>query len=202
MAKIAPLVLKGKADPLSAYRLLGIVEGALLLERHLDAPLVGRHEELARVRSAFDEAVSTRRCRMLTVFGPPGIGKSRLARELTAVVDGEASVLTGRCLPYGEGITYWPLVEIFREAGAEDELEAALLAGAPDEIFWSVRKSLEQRARERPLALVVEDIHWAEPTLLDFAEHLGDWTCDARCSCSASRDPSCSTSGRVGVESR
>jgi tetratricopeptide (TPR) repeat protein len=116
---------------------------------------------------------------MLTVLGPPGIGKSRLARELTAVVDGEAAVLTGRCLPYGEGITYWPMVEIFREAGAEDELEAALSAGAPDEIFWSVRKSLERRARERPLALVVEDIHWAEPTLLDLAEHLGDWTRDA-----------------------
>jgi class 3 adenylate cyclase/tetratricopeptide (TPR) repeat protein len=177
--KTGPLVLKGKSDPLSAYRLLGIVEGAPLLARHLDAPLVGRHKELARVRSAFDEAVSTRRCRMLTVLGPPGIGKSRLARELTAVVDGEAAVLTGRCLPYGEGITYWPMVEIFREAGAEDELEAALSAGAPDEIFWSVRKSLERRARERPLALVVEDIHWAEPTLLDLAEHLGDWTRDA-----------------------
>ena len=94
-------------------------------------------------------------------------------------IDEEASVLTGRCLPYGEGITYWPMIEIFREAGAEEELETALSAGAPDEIFWSVRKALKQRARERPLALVVEDIHWAEPTLLDLAEHLGNWTRDA-----------------------
>jgi class 3 adenylate cyclase/tetratricopeptide (TPR) repeat protein len=177
--KTAPLVLKGKAQPLTAYRLLGIVEGASPLERRLDAPLVGRREELARVRSAFDEAVSTRRCRLLTVLGPPGIGKSRLARELSAVVDGEGSVLTGRCLPYGEGITFWPIVEIFREAGAEGELETALSAGAPEEIFWSVRKALEQRAREKPLAIVVEDIHWAEPTLLDLVQHLGDWTRDA-----------------------
>jgi class 3 adenylate cyclase/tetratricopeptide (TPR) repeat protein len=175
----APLLLKGKSEPLNAYRLLGIVEGAALVERHLDAPLVGRREELARVRAAFDDAVAARRCRLLTVLGPPGIGKSRLARELSAVIDGQATVLTGRCLPYGEGITYWPIVEIFREAGAEDELEAALSAGGPEDVFWSVRKSLEQRARDRPLALVVEDIHWAEPTLLDLVQHLGDWTREA-----------------------
>jgi predicted ATPase len=88
-------------------------------------------------------------------------------------------VLSGRCLPYGEGITYWPLVEIFQEAHAEDELAAALSAGAPEEIFWSVRKAFEQRSRQRPLALVLEDIHWAEPTLLDLIEHLADWTRDA-----------------------
>jgi class 3 adenylate cyclase/tetratricopeptide (TPR) repeat protein len=175
----APLALKGKAEPVNAYRLLAIAEGVPLLQRHLDAPLVGRREELARVRSAFDDAVNTRRCRLLTVLGPPGIGKSRLARELSAVVDGQATVLTGRCLPYGEGITYWPIVEIFHEAGAEDELEAALSAASPEEVFWSVRKALEQRARERSLALVVEDIHWAEPTLLDLIQHLGDWTRDA-----------------------
>ena len=178
-ATIESLALKGKTELQTAYRLQRIAGDAELVERHLDAPLVGRRSELARVRSAFDEAVSARRCRLLTILGPPGIGKSRLAREVSAVIDAEASVLTGRCLPYGEGITYWPMVEIFREAGAEDELEAALSAGAPEEIFWSVRKALEQRAREHPLALVVEDIHWAEPTLLDLAEHLGHWTRDA-----------------------
>jgi predicted ATPase/class 3 adenylate cyclase len=178
-AMIESLALKGKTELQTAYRLQRIAGDAELVERHLDAPLVGRRSELARVRSAFDEAVSGRRCRLLTILGPPGIGKSRLAREVSAVIDAEASVLTGRCLPYGEGITYWPMVEIFREAGAEDELEAALSAGAPEEIFWSVRKALEQRAREHPLALVVEDIHWAEPTLLDLAEHLGHWTRDA-----------------------
>jgi class 3 adenylate cyclase/tetratricopeptide (TPR) repeat protein len=176
---VAPLAVKGKTEALVAFRLLRVRVGAPAFARRLDAPLVGRRAELARVRSAFDDAVEARGCRLVTVVGPPGIGKSRLAREVSEALAGEASVLTGRCLPYGEGITYWPLVEIFREAGAEHELDAALSSGAPEEVFWSVRKSLEQRARERPLALVVEDIHWAEPTLLDLAEHLDDWTRDA-----------------------
>jgi len=176
---VKPLSVRGKAEPLPAFRLLRVLEGASAFERRLDAPLVGRQEELVRLRSVFDEAVSERRCRLVTVFGPPGIGKSRLAREVAAALTDEAAVLSGRCLPYGEGITYWPLVEIFREAGAEDELEVALSAGAPEDVFWSVRKVLGRRARERPLALVVEDIHWAESTLLDLIEHLADWTRDA-----------------------
>ena len=88
-------------------------------------------------------------------------------------------MLLGRCLPYGEGITYWPLREIFAAAGAEEELDEALTAPTPEDVFWGVRKALEQRAREQPLALVVEDIHWAEPTLLDLLEHLVDWARDA-----------------------
>jgi class 3 adenylate cyclase/tetratricopeptide (TPR) repeat protein len=176
---VEPLALKGKADVVAAHRLVRVVEGAQAFERRLDAPLVGRHEEIAALRGAFDLAVSERRCRLVTVLGPPGIGKSRLARELAAMLGDDATVLFGRCLPYGEGITYWPLVEIFREAGAENELDDALSAAAPEDIYWSVRKALESRARERPVALVVEDIHWAEPTLLDLLEHLIDWTRDA-----------------------
>ena len=176
--RVAPLAVKGKANPVSAFRLLRVVEGAAAFERRLDAPLVGRSVELARVNAAFREVLSERRCRLVTVLGPPGIGKSRLAREVATALASEARVLSGRCLPYGEGITYWPLVEIFRDAGAEQELEIALGADAPEEIFWAIRKALERHARQRPLALIVEDIHWAESTLLDLLEHLAQWTRD------------------------
>jgi class 3 adenylate cyclase/tetratricopeptide (TPR) repeat protein len=178
VAPVEPLSVKGKAEPLASYRLLRVAKGAPAFGRRLDAPLVGRRQELAKLCTAFEAAVSERRCRLVTVLGPPGIGKSRLARELEAALV-DAAVLFGRCLPYGEGITYWPLVEIFRDADAEEELTAALAAGAPEEIFWSVRKAFERRSQKRPLALVIEDVHWAEPTLLDLVEHLVSWTRDA-----------------------
>jgi class 3 adenylate cyclase/tetratricopeptide (TPR) repeat protein len=177
---VEPLSLKGKADLVPAFRLVRVIEGAPALERRLDAPLVGRREELAELRAAFEAAVSERRCRLVTVLGPPGIGKSRLARELAAALAEDAAVLSGRCLPYGDGITYWPLREIFAAASAEVELDEALSAEAAEEIFWAMRKALERWARDRPLALVLEDLHWAEPTLLDLIEHLVDWTRDAQ----------------------
>jgi class 3 adenylate cyclase/tetratricopeptide (TPR) repeat protein len=176
---LAPLELKGKSELLAAYRVVGVAAGGEAFVRRLDAPLVGRREELDAVRAAFDGAVAERRCRLVTVLGPPGIGKSRLAREAAALLAAHAGVLQGRCLPYGDGITYWPLREMFAAAGGEDELAAALASDNADEIAWAVRKAFERRADERPLALVVEDIHWAEPTLLDLLEHLVEWTRDA-----------------------
>ena len=137
------------------------------------------------------------------------MGKSRLIREFLASVDGETSVLRGRCLPYGEGITYWPLAEALREAAgisdSDDRAAAgrkllALLAGDRDaeliaarlataiglsdepaaqaELFWAVRRTLEHLAASRPLVVVFDDIHWAEPTFLDLVDHLADWSRD------------------------
>ncbi len=176
---VEPLTLKGKTEPVPAYRLLTVIEGAAAFDRRLDTPLIGRREQLALVHRTFERCASERACDLLTVLGPPGMGKSRLAREITSTLSTRATVLTGRCLPYGEGITFWPLVEIFREADADKALAAALASSGPEEIFWSVRKELEQRARDRALVLVFEDIHWAEPTLLDLIEHLVEWARDA-----------------------
>ncbi len=134
---------------------------------------------MTRLRTAFDAAVAERRCRLVTVLGPPGIGKTRLSREFAASLCDEAEVLQGRCLPYGEGITYWPLREIFAAAHLEDRLATALEASAAEEISWTVRKMLEERARERPHVLFFDDIHWAESTLLDLIEHVNDWTREA-----------------------
>ena len=161
-----------------AYRLLEVRTDAPAFARRLDAPLVGRAGERALLVQAFERAARERACHLITVLGPAGIGKSRLAAELCKEVAGQATILEGRCLSYGEGITFWPLVEIFRAAGAEAELERALSATAIEDTFRAVRKALEVRARERPLVAVFDDIHWAEPTLLDLVEHLADWSRD------------------------
>jgi class 3 adenylate cyclase/tetratricopeptide (TPR) repeat protein len=173
------LELKGKGEPVAAFRLRGVREGAPAYTRRLDSPMVGRERELALLRQAFDRAVDERACHLFTILGPAGVGKSRLVLELLASVGGEARVLSGRCLPYGEGITFWPLVEIFQQADAEHELDAAFAAASAEETFWAVRKLFEALADERPLVLILDDVHWAEETFLDLIEHLADWSRDA-----------------------
>ena len=193
---LPPLRLKGKADPVDAWRLVEVLPGVPAFTRRLEVPFVGRSRELGVLRGAFERAQSQGSCELVTVVGAPGIGKSRLAREFHAETRDKARVVVGRCLPYGEGITYWPLVEVVRQiAGSdprkgldellagEDEgplavqrLAAALgLVESPtpsEEIFWAVRVLFEKLARERPLIAIVDDIHWAEPTLLDMLEYL------------------------------
>jgi class 3 adenylate cyclase len=181
----------GKRDLVARFRLDHVDDAAAGYARRLDAPLVGRREELRRLRELVEPAVAARRPAVVSVLGPAGIGKSRLARELACSVAGMA-VVTGRCLSYGSGITFWPLVELFEELGGLDAV-AAELAGsdgtadaierlrgvvgageAPpsDELFWAVRRILEQLAARRPLLVCLEDLHWAEPTMLDLVEYL------------------------------
>jgi class 3 adenylate cyclase len=143
------VTLRGKTEPIAAHRLRRVIEGAPAFERRFDTPLVGRGQELDRVRIVFDRALADRQCQLVTVLGAPGIGKSRLAREIALELGKDAVVLSGRCLPYGEGITFWPLREIFAAAGAGDDLDAALASEWAEEIFLAVRKLLEHRARHR-----------------------------------------------------
>ena len=197
---VEPLSAKGKAEPLQAYRLLAVIEGADSFARRLDTPLVGREREQRLLREAFERAVEERSCHLFTLLGTAGIGKSRLAQELVEALGESALVMTGRCLPYGDGITYWPLVEIVRELGTESSV-GQYLEGEPDaktivnnvfaaigiadgelspeETFWAVRKLFEALARERPLVIVLDDLHWAETTFLDLVEHLADWSREA-----------------------
>ena len=166
-----PLAAKGKSRPLAAYRLTSLVKGAEFIPRSLDSSLVGRENELAQLQRAYDHAVSERVAYLFTLLGPAGIGKSRLLRELTKRVD--ARPLSGRCLPYGEGITYWPLAEI-EPLASEIDFDANR-----DEIALRTRRILERLARERPLVLVFDDLQWAEPTFLDLVDHVTDLARDA-----------------------
>jgi class 3 adenylate cyclase/tetratricopeptide (TPR) repeat protein len=195
---VAPLDLKGKADPVPAYRVLGLVDAESSVTRH-QGPLVGREHEVGLLLGAFSDAVAAGRCRLATVFGSPGMGKSRLAEELVSQVSRAAVVARGRCLSHGRGITFWPVVEIVRKAAgileedspavarekiadlAHDDAVAQRVAAAVglsgqefpvEETFWGVRKLLETMAAVRPLVVVFEDIHWAESTMLDLIEHV------------------------------
>jgi len=182
---VEPLALKGKAEPVPAYRLLNVRDAP---ERRHEARFVGRERELALVGEAWERVRSERRCELVTVIGDAGVGKSRLAAELLASL--EATVVRGRCLPYGEGITYWPVVEVLKQLDLLPSDEAAAVAirsllgeteaaTSAEEIAWAFRKTLEQAAAERPLVVVFDDIQWGEETFHDLIEHVALLSSDA-----------------------
>jgi class 3 adenylate cyclase len=167
------LALKGKPDSVPAHRLLMLDASAAGVARRLQRPLVGRVRERERLRSDFADVAAGSTCRLFTLIGPAGIGKSRLVADFLEQVDGVASVARGRALSYGEGITYWPLVEMLIQLGIEP---AEAILSSPAETQLATRTLLERRAAERPLVLVVDDLHWAEPPMLDLVDHVADWS--------------------------
>jgi class 3 adenylate cyclase/tetratricopeptide (TPR) repeat protein len=190
---------KGKRDAVPAWRVLAVDADAPGIARRLDSPLVDRVEELARLREVVETAETERRAVLATVVGPAGVGKSRLVHELLDGLADRATVLSGRCVAYG-GTTYRPLVEILRNAGGPEAVTRALageeneqllaerleaaggLSSATfttDEIFWAVRRFVELNARERPVVLVVDDAHWAEPTFHDLVDYLAAFVTEA-----------------------
>jgi class 3 adenylate cyclase/tetratricopeptide (TPR) repeat protein len=201
------LELKGKSEPVSAFRLLEVKSGAPSFARRLDSPLVGREGELARIRHALEEAITQRACRVTTVVGDAGLGKTRLVTELVSEEADRTRALWARCLPYGEGITFWPVAELVKTAAGIGELDSPGAArsklrnlvgdvddgnriadrvaaaiglgeggGEIQETFWAVRRLIEVLAGDRPLVVVFEDIHWAEPTFLDLLQYLAGFS--------------------------
>jgi DNA-binding SARP family transcriptional activator len=189
---VGALELRGRVEPLPAYRFVRLGDVAERLAS-LDVPLVGRRNELRRLRNAYRRARDERRCMLALVVGEAGIGKSRLARELVRASRDEATILVGRCVSYGDGATYLPIGDVVRQATRDgsltellsDEEDADLVADrltalteAGDaslpagDSFWAVRRFLEMLARRRSLVLVLEDVHWAEPTFLDLVEYV------------------------------
>jgi class 3 adenylate cyclase len=161
-----------------AFRLNVLVESALTTDRPPPTRIVDREAELRTIVDAFETARGERRCRVVTVVGDAGIGKSRLASELVDRILPVATVLVGRCVSYGDGATYLPLAEMLTQSGAD---LAAVLGDSSSmgEELLALRLYFESLARARPLVLVLEDIHWAEPTLLDLVEHLRSHVVDA-----------------------
>jgi class 3 adenylate cyclase len=182
---VEPLELKGKAEPIPAYRLLHVGDAP---ERRHEALFVGREREIETLREAWERVQREQRCELVTLVGDPGVGKSRLAAEFLASI--EVTVVRGRCLPYGEGITYWPVVEVLKQLDLlpMDEAAAAAIrsllgeteaATSAEEIAWAFRKTLEQAAAEQPLVVVFDDIQWGEETFLDLLEHVALLSSDA-----------------------
>ena len=210
-----PVEAKGKSEQVAAYRLIGLTatgpeRGVGVTSRRTDSPMIGRLRQRRLLSEAFEQTVDERVCHLFTILGAAGVGKSRLVSEFLSSLGDGALVLHGRCLSYGEGITYWPITEAIREAAGliDDDDDAAVRTklgglidterdraqaverigalmgrsagtGSAEETFWAVRTALESLARKQPLVLVLDDVHWAEPTLLDLVEHLADWTHDA-----------------------
>jgi len=189
----------GEGEP--AFRLAGLRAGGAR-PRERVSPLVGRDQQMRVLSNTFETAARDRGCHLVTVLGAAGVGKSRLVEEFTAGLGDGATVLAGRSLPYGEGITYWPLAELLRDfAGeADGDLRGAVAARLNDEpkadviadvlaeaiglggsasyptekIVWAARRLFEVLAQDRPLVVVLDDLQWAEPTFLELVEHVAD----------------------------
>jgi tetratricopeptide (TPR) repeat protein len=175
---LEPLALKGKSAPVAAFRVVSVDPAAPGVARHLDTALVGRERELRLLREAWQRVVDESGCHLFTLLGMAGVGKSRLVAELLDGIGEHALVLSGRCLAYGDGITFWPLIEALSAAGelAHAVVERLRRGGAaiPEELFLEVRRLLESLALERPVVLYIDDLQWAEAMLLDLLDHVVD----------------------------
>jgi class 3 adenylate cyclase len=204
---VKPLALKGKGEAISAVRLLAVPE---VTGRRAASPIVGRDHELELLARTFDGVVRGQACHLVTVLGSAGVGKSRLVQEFLTRRPDDATIVRGRCLSYGEGITFWPIKGVISEAAglsgdespqAAREKICSLVESAPDADLivervaetigvaktvaghkgttWAIGRLFDELARQRPLVVVFDDLHWAEPTFLDLVEAVAEQSRDA-----------------------
>ena len=209
---LGEVAVKGRQAPIETFRLVDVDRSAAGHERRLDSPMVGRERPRRLLDEAFAEVRDQRVVHLFTILGSAGVGKTRLVNEFVSSIGERARVVRGRCLSYGEGITYWPISEIVRgatgigqTAGGEPAADLARIAAVlgenpdrdrigervgeaiglirgepvPDETPWAIRSFFEALAADRPLVVVLEDLQWAQPLLLDLVEHVADWSRDA-----------------------
>jgi class 3 adenylate cyclase/tetratricopeptide (TPR) repeat protein len=210
-----PIAAKGKSEPVRVWEAVEVKE-----EAHMPAAdavtFIGREREASALTEVWSSAIAERCPGLVTIVGPPGIGKSRLLAEFARHAGQDGRVHWGRCLPYGEGITYWPVTDVVKSAAGilqsddretiagrlddflktlpTDDLDelrtiaAALsnLIGSPTtphgtyaaaeisqgELHWGIRRMLQLLASQEPTALILEDLHWAEPTLLELIAYI------------------------------
>jgi len=185
LAPVGSFALRGRAEPVAAWRVVSLERPS----RAAAVDFVGRADELRRLGAVYEAAAGGAHAKLALVLGSPGLGKSRLLVELARSLAGRATVLVAQCSASG-GASFAPLAEALRaalDAAARPDdperarIEAgigAILAGTPappEESFFVVRRLLAALAAERPVVLVIDDLQWAEPLLLDLVEHLVQW---------------------------
>ena len=174
---LEPFRVQGATEHVPAARLVSLDPLAPGVARRFDGRLVGRRRELRLLREGWRRAVEQPACHLFTLLGEAGVGKSRLVAELLAEIGDTSVVLRGRCLPYGEAITFWPVIEALKPLGEGARSVLDLLdggVGMPEELFLQIRQLLESLAAARPVILYIDDLQWAEPMLLDLLDHIVD----------------------------
>lgn len=176
LGRFAPKV---EGQPMRAYRLIS-VETPAWMPKCAPLPFVGRERELSFIRAAWARCMQSGDCHLFTLLGAAGVGKSRLVEELLGELGDDVRLIGGRCLHYGDGITFWPIVEALSALGSEaDSTLERISSGAaatPQEMFWEVQQVVEAAARERPMILCIDDLQWAEPMMLELLDHLVDYS--------------------------